>query len=106
MKLPGDMAAFFVTCATSSTVSGSGPGNGATESDMAENAALQALEWAEDPNIALSSPPLAEGGVEELLRAAASRARQSLHAGPDTMEFLQQSAALLRKAQDSAPHVT
>lgn len=71
---------------------------------MAENAALQALDWAEDPNIDLVVAPLAEatGDTDDLLRAAAGRARQSVHAGPDTLDFLQQAAALLRRARDAA----
>lgn len=105
MKLPGDMAAFFVSCATSSTASDTGPtGSGAEEADMAENAALQALDWAEDPNIDLvvAAPTEASDDTHDLLRAAAGRARRSVHAGPDTLEHLQQAAALLRRARDAA----
>lgn len=96
MKLPEDMAAFFVSCATVPAA------ETRREADLTENAALQALEWAEDPAIDLVSPPRAAAGstdVRELLRTAGHQARKSLNAGPDAIEFLQRAAALLREAQ-------
>lgn len=96
MKLPGDLAAFFLSCATSPAAETT-----RREADLAENAALQALEWAEDPAISLAAPPhaLDGGDVHELLRSAGQRTHRSVHAGPDTIELLQEAAALLREAQ-------
>jgi len=95
MKLPGDLAAFFLACAA-------GPAADSTrsEADLAENAALQALEWAEDAAIHLVEPNAVDGeDVRELLRTAGCRARSSVRAGPETIELLQEAAALLRRAQ-------
>ena len=96
MKLPGDLAAFFLSCAASPAAETT-----RREADLAENAALQALEWAEDPAIHLVPPPHAVDAddVRELLRTAGLRTRGSVHAGPDTIELLQEAAALLREAQ-------